>query len=250
MIEAFAGQVVLVTGANSGIGEAIAVAFRRAGATVFALARQQGALEAARARHPDIQWRAADITRAQEVKAVVESVAREAGRLDVVVNNAGVFQFAPLDQASEELIRHNFEANVYGTTYVAQAALPALRAARGAIINISSAAGHKPSPGGAHYAATKAAVESLTRSWALELAPQGVRVNAVAPGPVDTPGFDKSGIPAAQVPAVKESFKAQTPLGRLGAPEEVARWVVALADPAATWLTGQVLSVDGGMSLT
>jgi NAD(P)-dependent dehydrogenase (short-subunit alcohol dehydrogenase family) len=250
MTQSFEGKVVLVTGANSGIGEAIAVGFQQAGATVFGFVRREDALEAARARHPEIQWRAADVTSAREVKAAVESVARDAGRLDVVVNNAGVFQFAPLDQSSEELVRRNFEANVYGTTFVAQAALPALRAAHGSIINLSSAAGHKPSPGGGHYAATKAAVESLTRSWAMELAPQGVRVNAVAPGPIATPGFEKSGIPAAQLPAVIESFKAQVPLGRLGAPEEVARWVIALADPTATWLTGQVLSVDGGMSLT
>jgi NAD(P)-dependent dehydrogenase (short-subunit alcohol dehydrogenase family) len=148
------------------------------------------------------------------------------------------------------MIRRQFEANVYGTTFVAQAALPPLRATRGAIVNLSSAAGHKPVPGGAVYAATKAAVESLTRSWALELAPAGIRVNAVAPGPVDTPGFDKSGVPTVDLPKVKDSFKEQVPLGRMGTTEEVARWVVAIADPSAAWVTGQVLSVDGGMSLT
>jgi len=250
MAKAFEGKVVLVTGANSGIGEAIAVAFQEAGATVFAIARRQEALEAARARHPDIHWLRADVANAKEVSATVASAVSEAGRLDVVVNNAGVFRFAPLDQSTEELVRGQFEANVYGTTFVAQAALPALRASRGTIVNISSPVGHKPAPGGAHYAASKAAVESLTRSWALELAPHGIRVNAIAPGPIDTPGFEKSGIPPEALPAVKEAFVKQVPLGRMGSSEEVARWVVAIADPSTTWLTGQVLSIDGGMSLT
>jgi NAD(P)-dependent dehydrogenase (short-subunit alcohol dehydrogenase family) len=246
----FEGKVVLVTGANSGIGEAIAVAFQQAGATVFGLGRREEALEAARARHPKIHWLRADVAKSKEVSVAVESAVREGGRLDVVVNNAGIFQFAPLEQSTEEMVRRQFEANVYGTTFVAQAALPALRASRGTIINISSAAGHKPVPGGAHYAATKAAVESLTRSWALELAPYGIRVNAIASGPVDTPGFEKSGIPPAELAAVKEGFRKQVPLGRMGSGEEVARWVVAIADPSTTWVTGQVLSIDGGMSLT
>ena len=119
MAKAFEGKVVLVTGANSGIGEAIAVAFQEAGATVFGIARRQEALEKARVRRPDIRWLRADVANSTDVSAAVTSAVKEAGRLDVVVNNAGVFRFAPLDQSTEELVRGQFEANVYGTTFVA-----------------------------------------------------------------------------------------------------------------------------------
>jgi NAD(P)-dependent dehydrogenase (short-subunit alcohol dehydrogenase family) len=206
-------------------------------------------LDAARSRHPQIQWILADAVEESQVAAAVESVVREADRLDVLVNNAAIFRFAPLEQSTEELVRTRFETNVYGLTVFTRAALPALKESRGTVVNIGSAAGHKSVPGGAHYGATKAAVESLTRSWALEFAPFGVRVNVIAPGPVETPCFDKLGLPPEATPAVKAAFVKQVPLGRMARTEEIARWVLTLADPAVTWVTGQVISIDGGMSL-
>jgi NAD(P)-dependent dehydrogenase (short-subunit alcohol dehydrogenase family) len=250
MASAFERRAVLVTGANSGIGEAAAVAFRAAGATVFATARRADAVDAARSRHPGIEWLLLDVTRQAQVRAAVETAVRAAGHLDAVVNNAGIFEFATLEQSTEDLVRAHFEANVYGPTFIAQAALPALKASRGTIVNVSSAAGHKPSPGGAIYGATKAAIESLTRSWALELAAHGVRVNAIAPGPTDTPGFGKPGMLPEAVQAMKEEFVKQVPLGRMASTNEIARWIVAIADPSVTWVTGVVLPIDGGMSLT
>ncbi|HWL86445.1 MAG TPA: SDR family oxidoreductase, partial [Polyangiaceae bacterium] len=186
-MKAFEGKVVLVTGANSGIGEAAVVAFLEAGANVFAIARRKDALEAARAQHPKIHWLLADVAQEQQVQSAVETVVREAGRLDVVVNNAGGGSIATLEQSSAESVRSTFEVNVYGPSFVTRAALPALKESRGTVVNISSAVGHKPAAGAAHYAASKAALESLTRSWALELAPLGIRVNSIAPGTTDTP---------------------------------------------------------------
>ena len=245
----FEGKVVLVTGANSGIGEATAVAFDERGATVFGSSRREDRIEVERSRHPSIRWVVADVTQQSDAKAAVDTVVRETGRLDVLVNNAGVYLFKTLEESTEDLVRAEFEANVYGPTFFAQAALPALKESRGTIVNMSSVVGHKPAPGAAHYGATKAALESLTRSWALELAPYGVRVNAVAPGPTETHGFEKGGMSPEEVHAIKDDLVRHVPLGRMASTDEIARWILALADPGVTWVTGAVFSVDGGMGL-
>jgi NAD(P)-dependent dehydrogenase (short-subunit alcohol dehydrogenase family) len=131
MAKTFESKVVLVTGANSGIGEAAAVLFVETGATVFGVARRKDTLETARSRHPEVRWLLADVTRANEVTAAVQGAVREAGGLDVLVNNAGIFLFAPLEQTTESLVRAQFEANVYGPTFATRAALPALKASAG-----------------------------------------------------------------------------------------------------------------------
>jgi NAD(P)-dependent dehydrogenase (short-subunit alcohol dehydrogenase family) len=215
---------------------------------VFGLARRPDAIASARDRHPRIHWLLADVTQSSQLDGAFARVLEEAGRIDVLVNNAGIFAIAPLEHTTDELIRGHFEINVFGAIAAARAALPALKASRGTIINISSAAGHKAVPNGSVYGATKAALESLTRSWALELAPAGVRVNAIAPGPTETPVFGKLGF-GEGTQGVKDAFVAQTPLGRIATSEEIARWILALGEPAASFVTGQIWSVDGGMSL-
>nr|HEX4317149.1 SDR family oxidoreductase [Kofleriaceae bacterium] len=246
----FQGKTVVVTGAGSGIGETAAAMFARAGATTFGIVRRPEALESARAKHPAVRWLVADVGKAADVRGALARVVDHGGRLDVLVNNAGVFAPGPLEAATEAAIRAQLDVNVVGLVLTTQAALAALVATKGSIVNIGSAAGHKPAAGASIYGATKAAVESLTRSWALELAPAGVRVNAICPGPTDTPVFSKLGVPADVVPAVKAQFVAQVPLGRMASPDEVAAWILHVADPAVTWMTGAILAIDGGMSLT
>jgi NAD(P)-dependent dehydrogenase (short-subunit alcohol dehydrogenase family) len=242
-MRSFEGKAVLVTGANSGIGEAAVAQLSREGAIVFGLVRRSDALESSKASHPDVRWLLGDVTKPDDARAAMRTILDQVGRLDVLVNNAGIFVYDALEEISEQSVRNHFEINVLGLIFMTQAALPALTASRGSIINISSAAGHKPVPGNSIYGATKAAVESLTTSWALELAPKGIRVNAVSPGPTQSAGFDK------MTPRDREEATATLPLGRKASADEVARWIVAVADPSSTWMTGENLRIDGGMSL-
>lgn len=243
-------KVVIVTGGSSGIGRAAALRFAALGAKVVITGRRAAALETVAAGHSEIVAVVADAASPEDAARTVGAAVDRWGRLDVLVNNAGAGAILPLAEATAERIERILAVNVLGPSLLARAALPHLAATRGTIVNISSTFGHRPAPALSHYAASKAALEHLTRCWALELAPQGIRVNAVAPGPTASEALTgMMGLSPAQAAAVEAQERERIPLGRRGEPDEVARWIVRLADPASGWVTGQVIAVDGGLGL-
>jgi len=250
-MEGLKDKVVIVTGGTSGIGRAAALNFAERGAKVLITGRRAAPLRRATGDHPHIAGVTADVSVPADAARTINETLNTWGRVNILVNNAGAGAILSMADANAEKIASIFAVNVIGPSLLSAAALPYLAASKGSIVNVSSTFGHKAAAGLSHYAASKAALDHLTRCWALELAPQGVRVNAVAAGPTETGALTgMMGLSPEQAEAVKERERERIPLGRRGNPEEVARWIVALADPTSEWVTGQVITVDGGLGIS
>lgn len=243
-------KVVVITGGSSGIGRAAALRFAKQGYRVLITGRRAGPIEETASQHANIAGTMADAASAEDAKRTIDKAVDTWGRIDVLVNNAGAGAVGPLTDATAERVMDIFSVNVLGPSVLAAAAVPHLEATRGTIVNVSSTFGHRPAAGLSHYAASKAALEHLTRCWALELAPLGIRVNAVAAGPTESGALTgMMGLSPEQAAAIKEQERARIPLGRRGVPDDIAEWIVQLAGPASGWITGQVVAIDGGLGL-
>jgi NAD(P)-dependent dehydrogenase (short-subunit alcohol dehydrogenase family) len=244
--------VVLITGALSGIGRAAALAFAKEGNRVVVSGRREEAGQALatelRALGAEAEFIRADVRREDEVRALVDRTLAVFGRLDAAVNTAGTEGHpGPVTEQSADSYAATFDTNVLGTLLSMKHELRVMQAqGSGSIINISSTYGHLGARGAAVYAASKHAVEGLTKSAALEAAGSGVRVNAVAPGPTDTAMLDRFTGSAER----KAGLVASVPLQRVGTPDEIANAIVFLASNRSSFTTGQVLAVDGGKSAT
>ena len=269
------GQVALITGGATGIGYGIAELLASLGAHTVLASRNAETLEAAAARLREAGGKASvavlDVRDPESVRAVVSRVAEERGRLDLLVNNAAGNFYAPSATLSPNAWRSVVEIDLFGTFYCSQAVAPVMRAQGGGrIVNVSMTLHYRGWPQMAHATAAKAGVDALTRTLAVEWAPWGVRVNAVAPGPIPTPGVLKAfaaprdratakpagdaapadAAPAAALFDVKQAMaeyaKRAIPLGRWGTPRDIANAVAFLASPAGDWITGAIFVIDGG----
>ena len=242
--------VVLITGALTGIGRAAAVAFARKGAKVVVAGRRDEAgkalVEELRAAGSEAEFINADVRKENDVRNMVDKTVARFGRLDVAVNNAGTEgERGRITEQTAESYAATFDTNVLGVVLSMKHEVRAMQAQRsGNIINISSTYGHEGAAGASIYVGAKHAVEGITKSVALELAKSGIRVNAVAPGPIDTGMLTRF----TGTPENKAALASQVPLGRLGLSREVADSIVFIASDEARFITGHVLNVDGGHS--
>ncbi|SMP13974.1 SDR family NAD(P)-dependent oxidoreductase [Shimia sagamensis] len=245
-MENFENKVVLVTGGGSGIGKATAAAFVASGAKVVITGRRKAVLEkTAQELGSQVHFIAADVCETGEPARIVEETIGKFGRLDVLVNNAGTGTMGPLSATSDTDIESTYRINVFAPLAFVREAIPHLATTKGAVVNISSVTARGTLPAVVAYASSKAAGEHAVRLLAAELGPMGIRVNAVAPGFTDTDAL-------AYVKSNEEMMGmivAQTPMGRLGKPEDIASAVLMLAGDRAAWVTGQSVQAGGGYML-
>ncbi len=244
-----AGKVAIVTGASKGIGAAIAKHLAAEGAAVVVnySASKTGAdkvvaeIEAEGGKAMAVQ---ANVAKKADIEKLVAETKKAFGPVDILVNNAGIYEFAPLEQITEEHFRKLFDLNVLGLLLTTQEALKNFNPAGGSIVNLSSVVSTLAFPNASVYSGTKGAVDAITRSLAAELGPRGIRVNAIRPGMVETEGTHAAGIENSEM---QNQVRAQTPLGRLGQPVDIAGTVGFLASANSSWITGETFVIAGGL---
>jgi 3-oxoacyl-[acyl-carrier protein] reductase len=242
------GKVAIVTGASKGIGAGIAKSLAAAGAAVVAnySSSREGAdrvvAEITKAGGKAIAVQG-DMSKSADVERLFGETKKAFGQVDVLVNNAGVYKFDPIEQVTEQEFHREFNTNVLGPLLAIREAVKYFGPKGGSVINISSVAGANAMPQTSIYSATKSALDSVTRVLANELGPRQIRVNAIAPGGVDTEGVQSAGVKGSDM---EKAMVAQTPLGRFGEPEDIARVAVFLASDQSRWLTGERITASGG----
>lgn len=244
------GKTVLITGGSSGIGLASASLFRQEGARVAITGRAPASLaDAQRALGPDALVIRSDVRQLDTLDSAMRQVEERFGGLDILFVNAGVAKATLFGQVTEAQYDEMAEINLKGAFFTIQKALPLLT--KGAsIIVTTSISGRIATPNFSIYGATKAALSSLVKSLSIALVEHGIRINAICPGPIATPIFDRFGLPDEMLQAKKQEIEKKSPMKRFGTPEEIARIALVLASDDSSYMTGEEIVVDGGMSLT